>query len=206
MLNFPNFDITFDEELAWLCNVQQSFSTYAEDTEYPGWARYQSHYNRGPKQPPGNNTTLPLIPEKVNTLQTQCHCMTFNINLTRVLNPIQTPVDVSEKPVYALTKELQYRYPHLFEKYYPIMGGLHIEQSLLRIYGQLYEVSFIAEIITLHSFLTVGLSVITGTSHLKRARYAIQVTVCALFLKLQEASVKDGSNLHPYSYGWLKSL
>ena len=36
MLNFPYFDIAFDKELAWLCNVQQSFSTYAEDTEYPG--------------------------------------------------------------------------------------------------------------------------------------------------------------------------
>ena len=32
------------------------------------------------------------------------------------------------------------------------------------------------------------------------ARYAIHVTVCALFLKLQEASVKNGSNLHPYSW------
>ena len=35
MLNSPNVDVTFDEELAWLCNVHQSFSTYAEDTEYP---------------------------------------------------------------------------------------------------------------------------------------------------------------------------
>ena len=46
MLNCPNFDIAFDEELAWLCNVQQSFSTFAEDMEYPGWARYHSHFNR----------------------------------------------------------------------------------------------------------------------------------------------------------------
>ena len=33
MLNIPYFDIAFDKELPWLCNVQQSFSTYAEDTE-----------------------------------------------------------------------------------------------------------------------------------------------------------------------------
>ena len=32
MLNFPNFDITFNEELAWLCNAQQSFSIYTKDT------------------------------------------------------------------------------------------------------------------------------------------------------------------------------
>ena len=144
MLNFPNSNIAFDEELAWLCNVQQLFSTYAEDPEYPGWARYHSHFNRGPKQPPGINTIFPLIPEKVNTLQTQEHCMTLNINSTRTLNLIQTPIDVSDQPVYALIKELQYRYPHLFEKYCPVMGGLHIEQSLLRIHGQLIEGSGLA--------------------------------------------------------------
>ena len=53
MLNFPNFDVAFDEELPWLCNVQQSFYTYAEDTEYPGWARYHSNFNCRLKQPLG---------------------------------------------------------------------------------------------------------------------------------------------------------
>ena len=115
MLIFPNFDIAFDEELAWLCKVQQSFSTYAEDTEYPGWTRYHLYFNRGPKQPLGINTILLLTPEKVNMLQTQGHCMTLNINSTRTLNPIQTPIDVRDQPVYVLTKELQYCYLHLFE-------------------------------------------------------------------------------------------
>ena len=96
MLNFPNFGIAFDKELAWLHNVQQSFSTYAENTEYPEWARDHSYLNRGPKQPLEIITILALIPEKVNTLQTQGHCMTLNINSTRTLNPIQTPVDVSD--------------------------------------------------------------------------------------------------------------
>ena len=61
MLNLFNFDHAFDEELAWLCNFQQSFSTYAEDTEYPGWAKYHLHFNRGSMQLPGINTILPLI-------------------------------------------------------------------------------------------------------------------------------------------------
>ena len=79
------------------------------------------------------------------------------------------------------------------------MGGLHIEQSLLRIHGQLIEGSGLAEILTLRKFLTIDLSVIADASHIKRARYVIQMTVCALFVKLQEASVKDGSNLRSYS-------
>ena len=97
MLNFPNFDIAFDEELARLCNVQQLFSTYAEDAEYPRWVRYHSHFNRGPKQLPRINTILPLIPEKVNMLQTQEHCMSLDINSTRTLNPTNTPIDVRAK-------------------------------------------------------------------------------------------------------------
>ena len=63
-----------------------------------------------------------------------------------------TSIDVSDQPVYALTKELQYRYLHPSEKYCPIMGGLHIEQSLLRICGQLIEGSGLVEILTLQNF------------------------------------------------------
>ena len=122
MLNFSYFDITFDEELTWLCNVQQSFSTYDEDTEYSRWASYRSHFNRGPKQLPGIKTIRPLISEKMNMLQTQGHCMTLNINLTKTLNPTQTLIDVNDQPIYALTKKLQYHYSHLLGKYCPIKG------------------------------------------------------------------------------------
>jgi len=135
-----------------------------------------------------------------NTLQMQGHCMTLNINSTKVLNSNQTPIDVSDQPVYAITKELLYRYPRLFEKYCPIMGGLHIEQSLLVIHGQLIEGSGLAELLTFHNFLTIGLSAIVDASHIKRARYALQVTACTLFLKLQEASMKDDTNLDPYKW------
>ena len=63
------------------------------------------------------------------------------------------------------------------------MRGLHIKQSLLRIYGQLIEGSGLVEILTLRDFSTTCLSVINDASHTKRARYAIQVTICGLFLK-----------------------
>ena len=126
--------------------------------------------------------------------------MTLNINSTKALNSTQTPIDVSDQPVYAITKELQYHYPHLFEKYCPIMGGLHIEQSLLAIHGQLIEGSGLTEIIALYNFSTIGLSAIIDASHIKRAGYGIQVTVCSLFIKLQKATLKDASNLHPCTW------
>ena len=77
------------------------------------------------------------------------------------------------------------------------MQDPHIEKLLLCIIGQLIAGSGLGEIFTLHKFLTISLSY---ASYIKRAHYAIQVKVCDLSLKLQEASVKDGWNLHPFSW------
>ena len=107
--------------------------------------------------------------------------MTLNIYSARNLNPTQIPIDVCDQPLDAITTDLQYCYTQLFEKYFPIMGDLHIKQPLLNIHGQLIEGFGLAEIITLHNFSTISLSVITDDSHIKWVCYAIQVTVCALF-------------------------
>ena len=79
--------------------------------------------------------------------------MILNINSTQVLNPSQTPVDVSDCPVYALTKELQWHYPNKFGNYFSLMGSLHIEQSLLII---LIEGPGLPEILEQHKFSTIG--------------------------------------------------
>ena len=51
------------------------------------------------------------------------------------LNPSQTPADVSDCPVFASTKEAQYRLPAEFSKYFSMFVGLHIEQCLLVTHG-----------------------------------------------------------------------
>ena len=55
------------------------------------------------------------------------------------MNPNQTTVDTCDQPVYALTKQIQWRYPELFgnSKYFPLFGGLHIEKALLIVHGGL---------------------------------------------------------------------
>ena len=65
---------------------------------------YHSHFSRGPNQPPGINNIFPLIPDKVNKLQTQGHYLTLNINSTRNLNPAQTSIDVSDRQYMRLLK------------------------------------------------------------------------------------------------------
>ena len=65
------------------------------------------------------------------------------------LNPLQTPADVSDQPVYALTKEVQWKMPNEFgeHQYFAMLGGLHIEQCLLVIHGQLIKGSGLHEIL-----------------------------------------------------------
>ena len=111
---------------------------------------------RGHSYPPEINTISPVIRDKVTTLNTQGHCMLENIRSTDVINPNQTPVDVSDQPVYALTEELQYRFPDLFERHFPLFGGLHIEQSLLVLHGMLIDGSGLMEISNLQKLSTIG--------------------------------------------------
>ena len=86
----------------------------------------------------GVDLILPLIRAKVHTLATQYHCMNIISKTKSVINPNQTPVDTCEQPVYALTKQIQLRYPELFgnSKYFSLLGGLHIEKALLIVHGE----------------------------------------------------------------------
>ena len=83
---------------------------------------------------------------------------------TAVLNPGETPVDVSDQPLYALTKELQFRHPEIFSQYFPIFRQLHIDQSLLVIHGQLIESSGLVQILTENKFSMIGLSAVVDVS------------------------------------------
>ena len=106
----------------------------------------------------------------------------LNMNSIKVLNPDQTPLDVSDQPVYALSKELQFRYPDIFGYYVPLMGALHIEQPLLVIHGQLISGYGLIEILHQHKFTTIGLSAVVDVNNIKRARYCVQITLCTLFI------------------------
>ena len=57
----------------------------------------------------------------------QAHLMHLNMKWNPVLNLSQTPVDVSDQPVYALTKELQFCHQEIFSQYFPIVRQLHID-------------------------------------------------------------------------------
>ena len=90
------------EETAWLEKVSSS-------SVFDSWSKHHSQMNHFSVLVPGVIAILPLIPEPVHTLNMQYHCMKIIMQTVNFLNPGQIPVDVSDQPVYASTKELQWR-------------------------------------------------------------------------------------------------
>ena len=178
-----------------------TFSTLADNCK--AWAQYHSSESDASKHVcEGINSLLPLLRDKVNTLQMQCHTMKLNTKAVKALNPDQTPVDVSDCPVFALTKEAIYRFPEQFTNYFAMFGGLHIEQCLLVTHGQLLENSGLKEILEACSLATIGVGAVVDVNQIKRARYCLEVVLCALYRKLADAVRKEGSDLEPLH--WLK--
>ena len=104
---------------------------------------------------------------KVTTFNMQAHLMQLNMKYTAVLNPGQTPADVSDQHVYALTKDFQFRHPEMFSQYFPIFGQLYIEQSLLVIHGQLIKDSGLVQILTENKFSIIGLSAVIDVNSIE---------------------------------------
>ena len=126
----------------------------------------------------------------------QVHLMHLNMKWSAALSPAQTPNDVKDQPVYTLTKELQFRHPEIFSHCFPIFGQLHIEQSLLVIHGQLIKGSGVAQILTENKFSLLGLSAVADV----KAKYTLQITLCALYIKLSEAASVGETDFSPYDW------
>lgn len=108
------------DEIKWLDNFD--FHSPDPSPETKAWAQYHAGCKRNIDCTPGINAIMPLLREPVHTLQMQYHCMTITKTTIDAVNHGQTPVDVSDQPVYALSKEIQWRYPSLFSDYFPMMG------------------------------------------------------------------------------------
>ena len=83
---------------------------------------------------------LPPI-KKVASVEVQYHCMSIIQKTIKFLNENQIPIDFLDQPVYAYSKEVQWRHPTIFDhgKYICLLGDLYIEQSILGLHGDLIK-------------------------------------------------------------------
>ena len=73
------------------------------------------------------------------------------------------------------------------------------------IHGQLIEGSGLVQILTENQFSLLGISAVVDVNNVKRARYTLQTTLCALYIKLREAASVSETDLSPFDWLTQKS-
>ena len=192
------------EEYRWLETVVETHQT---ESIIPSWFKYHSNKERNVPSVKAYHSLLPLIYATFHTIASQYHFMNIIMKTIKCLNPGQVAVDVCDLPVYALTKEAQYRNPEKFGpgKYFCLMGGLHIEMCILAIHGELIDGSGLYEILSKSNMSIIGTQNLWTGSHVKTIRYCIEVAASAIYLKLSE--VHQGRHqIWNLSNGWKKCL
>ena len=107
-----------------------------------------------------------------------------------VINPNQTPVDTCDQPVYALTKQTQWRYPELFgnSKYFSLFGGFHIEKALLIVHGEFIKGSGLDKLLGQSNLSITGMeNTVVNVTDIKRCRYSLQTSASAIYQQLVKA-------------------
>ena len=134
---------------------------------------------------------LPLISEPVTAPATVRHATHIAKDIIRHTNPGQVSVITGDQPVYAIGKQLQWKFPNEFGDVLWMLGPLHIEQVYLKVIGDWLEKSGWTEIYDYGKINSNGVPdaflTCSGAAGIKRSRYAHQLTLAALTTLAHEA-------------------
>ena len=116
------------------------------------------------------------------------------MQVTEFLNPGQTTVLGADQPLYAIIKLIQWQFPDTLgeDKLVVIMGALYIENKMHLMIGKLQHDTGWDIILSQAEVLTSGRAQSTlDEHHIKRTRYAHQVSLVALYMLKQSAYVLE---------------
>ena len=157
------------------------------------WAGYNSLLaNDASLKPPAVIGVYPLFPDKAASASSMKHAMELTMQGTAFLNPGQTSVLGADQPLYAIIKLIQWQFPDTLgeDKLVVIMGALHIEDKMHLMIGKLLRDTGWATILSQAEVLTSGRAQSTlNEHHIKRTRYAHQVSFVSLYMLKQNAYV-----------------
>ena len=140
--------------------------------------------------PTATSCLLPLFQEDAATVAMIKHSLDIIKKLTDITNPGQSPVVAVDQPLFAIAKNVQWKWPLLYgeAKVVVMFGGLHIELAALKTLGNLLKSSGWTSALVQAGVATAGTadSFLTA-AHITRTRRAHQVTACVLYQALEEA-------------------
>ena len=117
-----------------------------------------------------------------------------------VTNPGQAPVVACDQPLFAIAKNIQWKWPLDYgeDKFVIMFGGLHIELAALKTLGDLLKDSGWTSALVQAGFTTTGTAdSFLKAAHITRTRRAHQVTACVLYLVLEEAYQEYTNSMEP---------
>ena len=79
---------------------------------------------------------------------------------------------------------------------------MHLEHFRLTIHDELIKGSGLEDILSNTDMSVIGIGALVHANHIKQTHYCLQVSLCALFLKLKDA--KDKPSLMLSSLEWLE--
>lgn len=172
---------------AWMKHVA---TVLEQDTisadEVITWSGYNSRLmSEDSLKPPAVIGVLPLFPEKAASASMIKHAMHLTMEGTQFLNPGQTSVLGADQPIYAIAKQLQWTFPDILgeDKLVLMLGALHIEDKIHQMIGKLLRDSGWATALSQAQVLTSGRAQSAlDEHHIKRTRYAHQVSLMSLHL------------------------
>ena len=141
-------------------------------------------------KPPSEIGILPLSPDKSTDPGIIKHEMLLVQKSIAFLNPGQTPVLGADPPLHAIAKQLQWQFPTTLgeDTYVLMLGGLHIEDKAQLMLGKFIRGSGWEWAMSTSEVFTSRRAASTlDDHHIKRTRYAHQVSLLALSLLKQES-------------------
>ena len=182
------FEKALSEEQLWLDYAMEMMdsSTYREDVNVT-WSAFHASRQASHGSTPAITALLPLFDEKADTPSMVKHGMETIKKTTHFINPQQVPVMACDCPIFAVAKQIQWRFPEVLgeNKFIVMFGGLHLEKGLWNALGDLLEGSGWSTAISEAGISTSGSAqALLRCAHITRTRHAHQVTAVAL-TKLQ---------------------
>ena len=154
------------------------------------WSAYSAEYATNVNIIKSISSMLPLFNEDSHYVTLMIHAFKLIKKVTDFLNPGQTPVMIFDQPLYAIAKNIQWSMPERYgeDKLVVMLGGLHVEMGFLVMIGSWLNGSGWVESLEESGVSTFGKAEsFLKDSHVKRSRYAHQVTACSLYHLLTEA-------------------
>ena len=167
-------------EYQWLKKVCLSMDT--EETVSLSWSAHHASQERQPQFEISLSAMMPLFPELAHSVAMIKHAMDLAKTTTTFLNPGQVPVMAVDQPLFAIAKQVQWKWPDLYGDMVIMFGGLHLEMCTLKMLGDVLKDSGWTIALTEAEVASAGTAdSFIHASHVKKTRLAHQVTACSLY-------------------------